>query len=244
MDAAESRISGSFKAVSKKPLDGNWNVFMLFFYKPRLVFLSTPKTGTTAILAALKPRASMIVSGPPEMKHVTYGGFMAHVAPWIKASTGLDRQDYEVVTVMREPLDWLGSWYRYRTRNELKDPDHPHRANYTGHLTYEEFVADVLRPDETRPGWASVGRPSDTARHDDGTIGVDRLFAYENLPSFVDYLSQRMGKPVETEKKNVSPSMPLALSAPARTSLQAHFADDVRLHASLRADGKIEHPNP
>src|SRR6478735_1410055 len=92
---------------------------MIFLYRAKLVILSQPKTGTTALDSALASRASLAVSGPPEMKHSGYRKFMRFVAPWIQAQTGLARKDYEIVSVMREPVDWLGSWYRYRTRERL-----------------------------------------------------------------------------------------------------------------------------
>ena len=42
---------------------------MLLFWREKFVLLSVPKTGTTAIEAALAHKASMIVSDPPELKH-------------------------------------------------------------------------------------------------------------------------------------------------------------------------------
>ncbi|MEC8294742.1 MAG: gamma-glutamyl kinase, partial [Pseudomonadota bacterium] len=42
---------------------------MLVFWKQNLVFLSVPKTGTTAYEKALAPLASMSVQDPPELKH-------------------------------------------------------------------------------------------------------------------------------------------------------------------------------
>ena len=50
---------------------------MLLFLNKKLVLLSVPKTGTTAIEAALERKASMIVSDPPELKH-------AHVYRYIR----------------------------------------------------------------------------------------------------------------------------------------------------------------
>lgn len=37
---------------------------MLVFWKERLVFLATPKTGTTAIEAALQPLANLSIQNP------------------------------------------------------------------------------------------------------------------------------------------------------------------------------------
>ena len=78
---------------------------MIFLYHARLVILSQPKTGTTALDNALSPRASIAVNNPPAMKHMHYSDFMASIAPWIQERTGLARKEYDVVSVMREPLD-------------------------------------------------------------------------------------------------------------------------------------------
>jgi hypothetical protein len=44
---------------------------MLVFWDQRLVFLATPKTGSTAIAMALEPLASVSVQRPPVLKHTT-----------------------------------------------------------------------------------------------------------------------------------------------------------------------------
>lgn len=42
---------------------------MLIFWEPRLVFLATPKAGSTAVEAALEPLAAVAVQRPGAMKH-------------------------------------------------------------------------------------------------------------------------------------------------------------------------------
>ena len=53
---------------------------MLFLNRARLVILSQPKTGTTALENVLTPRSSISISKPPELKHMSYRGFMAYMA--------------------------------------------------------------------------------------------------------------------------------------------------------------------
>lgn len=213
---------------------------MLFLYRARLLMLSEPKTGTTATINALKPRASLVVNGPPEMKHTNYRKFLAFVAPWIKSQTGLDRQDYDVVSVMREPIDWLGSWYRYRTRDELKDPAHPNSANYTGNVSFDEFVRAVMLPRDEKPQWAMINTPCTVALKGRDSIGVDRIFPYEDLSGLHRLIEERTGKPVEAKLQNVSPSMDLVLDGATRQRALQHFAFACELHASLKADGSLD----
>jgi hypothetical protein len=212
---------------------------MIFLHKAKLVILSQPKTGTTALELALAARASIVCNKPPELKHMSYGSFMRDVAPLIAAQAGLDRSDYEVVAVMREPEDWLGSWYRYRTRDELRRPDNPRAAKFTGHISFDQFVADVCRPEPEQPPHAAIRTPSWVALSGPDTLGVDRLFSYAALDGFFDYVGERTGKPFETRAANVSPKMDLSLLPERRQALTRHFAFDFELYGMLSDDGSI-----
>jgi hypothetical protein len=212
---------------------------MIFLHKARLVILSQPKTGTTALEAVLSPKASISVSKPPELKHMSYRGFMKFVAPLIEAQTGLDRSDYEVAAVMREPVDWLGSWYRYRTRDELKKPGNPRSVNFTGNMSFDDFIRDVCRPGAEQPQHARIKTPSWVALGGKETIGVDRLFPYEALDSFFDYIIDKTGKPIETKTANVSPKMDLSLTPDMLERLKQHFAFEFALHNTLGTDGTV-----
>ena len=212
---------------------------MIFLHKARLAILSQPKTGTTALEAVLSPRASISVSKPPELKHMSYRGFMKFVAPLIEAQTGHERSDYEVVAVMREPVDWLGSWYRYRTRDELKKPDNPRSVNFTGNLSFDDFARDVCQPHDKQPQHARIKTPSWVALGTKDSIGVDRLFPYEALDSFFDYIIERTGKPIETKMANVSPKMDLSLAPEVLARLKQHFAFEFALHGDLTNDGRV-----
>ena len=214
---------------------------MLFLYRAKLVILSQPKTGTTALQRALGHRASIAVNSPPEMKHVSYRGFMKYHAPVIEAQCGLKRDDYLVVATMRAPRDWLGSWYRYRTRRALQDSDNPRSVNYTGGLTFDQFVSDVCKPDSEQPVYAQVKTPSWIALASHNCIGVDRLYPYEDMTELYELIHSRTGKPVEPARLNVSPEMPLSLSPDIDALLRRSFAFELDLHASLRRDGQVEH---
>jgi len=212
---------------------------MIFLHKAKLVILSQPKTGTTALEAALSARASIVANKPPELKHMSYRGFMKHVAPLIEAQSGLDRSDYEVIAVMREPVDWLGSWYRYRTRDELRKPGNPRAVNFTGDMRFDDFVRDVCRPAWEQPPHARIKTPSWVALSGTGTIGVDRLFSYEALDRLHDFITDRTGKPIETSTANVSPKMELTLEPETRERLKQHFAFEFDLYGTLADDGAV-----
>lgn len=212
---------------------------MIFLFHARLLILSQPKTGTTALDHALAHRASLVVGNPPQLKHVTYRRFMKMLSPFIKMQTGLERSDYEIVSVMREPVDWLGSWYRYRTREQLK-AGNKNKQNYTGDVTFEEFVQEVLKPKSERAPYANVGSPCGVALANDGSIGVDRIYPYEDLSNLYGMIEERTGIPVETRQLNTSPTMELELSDETRARLREQWRFVFDLHASLKPDGSLD----
>ena len=214
---------------------------MIYLHHARLVILSQPKTGTTALDNALASRASIAVQNPPQLKHMQYHRFMKFVAPWIKAQTGLDRSDYEVVSVMREPIDWLGSWYRYRTRDALRDATgEKQRGNYTGNVSFEDFVREMLKPKRERQSFANLGSPCGVALKATGGIGCDRIYPYEDLSGLHDLIEERMRRPIELSKLNVSPPGDVALSDETRARLKAEWAFAFDLHSNLTRDGSID----
>ena len=95
---------------------------MLIFWESRLVFLATPKAGSTAVEAALEGLANVAVQRPAALKHADLRTYRQHIEPWLHSVTG-DR--FTTVALMREPVGWLRSWYRFRLRDDDEDPEHP-----------------------------------------------------------------------------------------------------------------------
>ena len=104
---------------------------MLVFFKERLAFLSVPKTGTTAYETALAPRADMVISEPPMLKHAPVYRYNRFIRPmFLKVCDA----ELELMAVMREPISWLGSWYRYRRRPFMQG-----KPNATFDVTFDEM---------------------------------------------------------------------------------------------------------
>ncbi len=83
---------------------------MLVFYKAKLAFLSVPKTGTTAYEAALRDHADLVISEPPMLKHAPVYRYNRFVRPMF---LNVCDTELEVMAVMREPIGYLGGWWRY-----------------------------------------------------------------------------------------------------------------------------------
>ncbi len=195
---------------------------MLVFWEQRLVILATPKTGSTAIEAALESLAAVSVQRPPALKHTNVARYHRFVGPYLEASAG---KPFTVVALMREPRDWLGSWYRYRQRDDIPD-----QRKSTSDMTFDHFVNAWC--DTPRPPFADVGSqarflaPSADKR-------ADRIFRYEEIGTFLSFLEDRLDFEVHLPRLNVSPSASLDLSPATENRLAQAAAEDFHLYASL-----------
>jgi hypothetical protein len=198
---------------------------MLVFWEARLAFLATPKTGSTALAAALESLSAVSIQRPPVLKHTTVHRFRRFVGPYLEAAS---KADWTVVAMMREPRDWLGSWYRFRQREET-DP-----KNSTKGMSFDDFVRAWCT--DPRPGFADVGSQERFLRPRQGQ-GVDRLFRYEEIDSFVHFLEDRLGCEIILPRLNVSPPGLTDLSPETEAILHEIAAPDFALYQSLSHAG-------
>jgi hypothetical protein len=170
---------------------------MLIFWKARLAILAVPKTGTTALELALAPHADAAILNPPGLKHCTVKKYRRELAGFFEQK---GKRPLELLAVMREPVSWLGSWYRYRSRPGLSG-----QANSTAGISFDSFVASYLT--DPQPPFARVGSQ---AQFLDG--GVDHLFRHGDTDGLLRFLEGRIGMKIDLEKTNVSPGGDLDLS--------------------------------
>ncbi len=196
---------------------------MLLFWKAKLVLLAVPKTGTTALEAALLAHADTAILNPPEKKHLTARRWRNQLAPFFE---NRGTRQIETMAIIREPRDWLGSWYRYRARPEISGS-----ASSTAGMDFAQFVTGWLSDPE--PEYARVGRQSRFVANAEGKIIVDHLFRYEDLGQAVDLLQQRLGVTLDLGRRNISPQADLSLPPALEARLQREAAADFDLWARL-----------
>ena len=194
---------------------------ILVFFEQRLAFLATPKTGSTAIAAALESLAAVSVQRPPLLKHTTVHRYRRFIGPYLEAAS---KDTFTVVALMRDPRDWLGSWYRFRQRDET-DPERS-----TLHMSFDDFVQAWCQT--PRPAVAEVGSQGKFLRPRQG-VGVDRLFRYEEIATFVHFLEDRLGCEIILPRLNVSPPALTELSPATEALLQVTAAEDFELYRTL-----------
>lgn len=196
---------------------------MLVFWKERLTFLAVPKTGTSAFEAALAPRADMVVRNPPELKHAPVYRYNRFFRPMFDK---MGAEDMDTVAVMREPISWLGSWYRYRQRPFMSG-----KPNSTQGISFDEFVEGYCRGN--RPGFADVGSQAKFLEPRPNGTRVTHLFRYDDQPALIAFLEARLDMSLTLERLNVSPPGPLDLSPRVEAKLRRKCAAEFDLYDSI-----------
>jgi len=190
------------------------------------VFLATTKSGSTSIETAFLRHSQMSLQKPPAIKHTPYAGFQRFLQPFLN-SNGFPRESYEVVCAFREPIDWLSSWWRYRSREKLANPTDPMHRNYTGDVSFEQFARAYM---EGREQFAQVGRPSRFVQPRPGEAEVDRIFRYDRLDLLVEFLCEKVGEEVDVGSANTSPERSVSLSKECEIELREFFAPEYRIY--------------
>ncbi|MCA8868015.1 MAG: sulfotransferase family 2 domain-containing protein [Rhodobacteraceae bacterium] len=201
---------------------------MMILWKERLIFLAVPKTGSTAIEQALAPYAAISFQGPPQIKHMTHQRFNRFIRPYLEKE-GVE--DLTLFAVMREPVSWLGSWYRYRQRPDLEG--HP---NSTAGISFNSFVTAYMMEGE-RPEYARLGSQARQLSVSRNKVGMDLLFRYEDMPQLCDFLTERIGKKIELAPHNISPRAELELSPRIRSRLMLKHPLEFETYESIRRPG-------
>mmetsp|Transcript_23399 Transcript_23399/g.40938 ORF Transcript_23399/g.40938 Transcript_23399/m.40938 type:complete len:200 (+) Transcript_23399:4716-5315(+) len=196
---------------------------MLVFYKARLAFLSVPKTGTTAYETALGPHADMVISEPAMLKHAPVYRYNRFVRPMFLKVCDVE---LELMAVMREPISWLGSWWRYRQRPFMKG-----KPNATHDISFDDFVLAYMKGQ--KPDFADVGSQYKFLERQPNGTGITHLFRYEDQTRLQAFLAERLGVTFALDRENVSPDVPVNLSADVEQRFRRKFDYEFALYDSI-----------
>ena len=193
------------------------------------VMLSLPKTASTSLVRTLQRHAEVVLRVNPGLKHVNCGQFHQLVVPLLRKG-GYRRRDYELCVMFREPVEWLESWWRYRSRPQLEE----NAERFTGEQSFEEFALDYLeRPDPLR------GRPARfVSMTKDLDLGVDRIFQLEAPEVWQQWMSTKIGKDLSFPQANYSKERAEPeLTAGTRARLVEYFRPEYDIYGHLRDEG-------
>jgi len=197
---------------------------MMAFWEERLVYLAVPKTGSTAIESAFEPHADIIFRNPPRLKHAKAGT----MRNFRKLFSPLDPTEFEIVAVMREPLDWLGSWYRYRSRDALDG-----HANSTKDVDFDDFL--MASCENKPPAFAHVGSQHRFLCANGDTPLADVIFPYDRIDIAIAYLNFRLGTSHRIPLVNTSPISALDISPDVLEKVACKNKKEILLYEDVSA---------
>ena len=191
--------------------------------KYKFAFLCMPKCASTSIERAIAKYSDITFKGDSGQKHMRAHQFRTEVDGFI-----------ETFCIMRDPIDWLGSWYRYRSRPALEGT-----PNYTGTMTFDHFIEGYLS--RNKPPYATfIDKQSDFFTMPSHTCGVDVIFDMKRLDLVEKYLSTKIGTDIVLPYTNSSPKKEqkdLVISGSVRAKLNKKIEKDVLIYNTIAATG-------
>jgi len=182
---------------------------MLVFTRANFTLFAVPKTGSTAYHMALAKHAQIVLARDTALKHMPLRKYDRWFAPYLKGAHDLDP---ERVAVIRNPIEQVRSWFRYRKRPKVAGGP----MDLSG-MSFDDFVADVIS--DAPPEHARIGDQHTFLSSPEGALRVDHLFAYERRDLFDAFLAHRLGEAVRPQRRNVSPEV----EAPLSKEMEAAF---------------------
>ncbi len=198
---------------------------MLVFFKHQLVLLSVPKTGTTALQQALGTLADLVISGPPALKHAPLYRYDRFIQPMYQKVCGVEP---DVMAIVRDPVDWLGSWYRYRQRPQISG-----QPNSTAQISFDAFVRAYCQ--DAPPAFADVGSQAAFLKPKPDGTRVAHLFAYDDWARIETFLAARLGALPQIPRVNSSPKADLTLAPATMDVLREKHCASFDLYVRAKA---------
>ncbi len=200
---------------------------VMTFLEQGFILLALPKTASTSLERTLAPYADEVISSPPARKHLPARGFI-HTMAHDLAARGHPRGSYELVSMFREPIAWLESWWRYRGREASQ--------HSTADISFEDFARCYLTGDTTAP--IPRGRPARFISAG-GAVAVDRIFSVSRPEVWSAWFSERVGVPLEFDRRNASyRDVRGELSEETSSALIQHLAPEYDVWHRLAATGE------
>lgn len=202
---------------------------MLISLQKRFIFIANTKTASSSIENSLLRFSEIALGGSPQRKHMKMQD-VHRVYAFLFEMPGMACDSFFRFGVMREPLDWIESWYRYRRGNRVFSP-----------LPEEMGFAEFWAARGLGPGQNHTVRSDGTHKLQkdafvdaDGALALDVIIPYHELEDWFARIRTGLGLKAELRKRNVSrlkrrSDIPDAL----RAEVRAFYAEDYAIWDQL-----------
>jgi len=201
-----------------------------------IAFLCMPKCASTSIEKAIQPFCNINFSGHPKLKHINAQLFSETIFSAHKKL--LPNVEIESFSLIRDPLERMESRYRYKTRDEIKNPNHPNHRNYTGGMSYNEYIKEYISEGKRKP-FANLASQYDFLTMTNGEIGVDHIMPMNRLDLVADFLSKKIGREIEIPHENISPKFSTSLDHELEKQLRQYLAEEIVMYEFIKGHGKF-----
>lgn len=141
---------------------------MLISLKHRFIFIANLKTASSSIELSLRPHCEIAIPQTGYGKHLSFAEIEGRF-PWVFRY--VDRKDFFVFGVLRDPVDYVLSIY-----NSHRKPEFVGYTHYTGNKTFLEFYDDWIR----RRSW-QLDQQYKRFLDQNGKMSLDYLLDYNSL---------------------------------------------------------------
>ncbi len=194
---------------------------MLIGVRKRFVFVANSKTASTSIVGALGGHAEIMRGGTPQNKHI-------HMRDALREYDFLFGQPDHAPDrffrfgVMRDPIDWIQSWHRYRRGNKVE-------RQLPEDMSFEDFWA--------RKDWnikrlnGQKNLQSDFFLDTNGQVLVDYIIPYQDIAPHFEKISTALGVKNPLPQRNVSriKRTDVKLAETLQAEMTEFYADDYAL---------------
>jgi chondroitin 4-sulfotransferase 11 len=144
------------------------------------VFVATTRTGSTSIEKYLNPYRSAYKIKP------IAGPYNTHCSLEKIYSKYPGIKDYFKFAIVRNPFDWIVSWYSYRKTVSNK--------NNTQHVTFKDWLVDANSTAYNREGIGLTLSQYDIIKGNEA-ININFIGRFENLQKDFDTICDKIGIP-------------------------------------------------
>jgi len=183
----------------------------------RFAYLAMTKTGSTSVENAIRKHCHVMFTRHHRATHMPAHHFERFLRPWLEES---DIRHVDTVCQLRHPIDWLESWWRYRSKPGAWEPEVSTKGIGFDQFA-EEYISGADRP------YLGVHRPQSFLCDAKGALLVDIVYRFEDMGLFNEFLSVRLARPVKIERHNSSPRRWARLSRASRARLEEYFTPEL-----------------
>lgn len=203
---------------------------MLIGVRKRFLFVANTKAASTSVEGAMGPQAEVASPGGAQGKHMPLAR-IRHQYNFIFDNPAYPFEGFFKFGVMRDPLDWIGSWFRYRKGNKVEAPL-PAGMDFAGFWERGDW--------NIRRGDGSPYQQSDLFCNFRGEVMCDLIIPYHRLDAVLPRVLDGLGIKANLPRLNVSTLRDTGdLIPPALLpELRAHYARDQAIFDGL--DDRIE----